>query len=826
MTLSFERLDSTFGLMPWGRWAERRPSGGRTVCTCGSVVALDPVWGQCSYCVRLEPMDDCAGNVCATINPDGSVTFGCEIDASVLGCGASLKMTKKTRRLVVAFYQAIVERLVVSRMTSYDSNDCMLAHYYGGVCVDFDRSPLKCLDELCGFNDDAGGYGWPLMGYGRKSAGAICGKISDGAYAHAAMKAVTAILKNPKTLSTYEDSVIFPPTPTRRVDGHLPAFGGSVFDTGAWFNRGDISCAVFRAAPCTCLAGKVEALERRVMPRLGAGDFKDSHTDSWLSDLTMRKPSTAIGIDYLDAQRVAPLFREILEAINASGFGLDAYEINGIIEAFISKSIRTDAGDASGDFAATGDDKCVTATFAERLGEHNCCGIVSSKPSSVALGHMATVLGSFGQNVVRYGLHDCGIQFKRQRVRGSRTVGYSATVGVIRCGGQVFDVCATGYNPCTEVMSAGFEVCGISKSANFQNVKSCSIGIGATVEGYGGALPWFGGDIILYPGPDSSCSWLCKECRCVPISELIGGCDYYWRLRHTLPRHSGGQEITFCFSWNCADYRCRYPLVCTCRECYYGVRYSTLYPSRSVLQTKLIEFLRDVNVYYLIEDSAYKLLSGGVEQRGFQHAHISNDEMRRIVTANSAERPTHYLSCSFLDVLRKADQYVKGDTRILSTGYSQIRHYRSRGDELPGVIHPTTFPITREMIFEGDKALIDSRDEDELTAEINKDCNVFTCGCWPVAVRFGAYCGQICAVAVRNLRTGRIYEISPQEVTFRCSSWGREYRGWRVGFKRFIGNFGVEYGKWEPYTLATHHNIRAGQAFGVVRWDYKVMKRV
>lgn len=823
MIVKNNTLDTAFGLLNWGRWEKRQPTGSSFVRVCVKEQGTDnwksirilqnPYVKRCDHCYNLINVASSCGLINETLNTDGYLCADM-IVSTALGQIANRKIDTKTKKLVIAFYQALVERLGVSRSIDGDDFDRTICKLIDEYNLDYERSPLSCIGycSFCGFPDGFEG----LLHYpNRTIAGSIDGKISDGKIFRDSVDAIISLLNRSPSHCN-----LMPPTPTAEKDGKLPTFGAGVFE-GNFFSKNDVVVA----------RGDKTELKNKTLPRFGAGNFGNHYTNSWLADFSMRKFNSVNGLDDIEQKNgvVAKLFREVVDALGDRSF-FDKTDKDNLICTFASEKLRTDSGDPSGDFAACHCDYCVDSFLVERLEHDGVTSLRSCKHSGLAFGYASTILGAFGQNTARY--TTCfNTLFKKTRVCGCLSVAFSPRwVLYNEWGCEITGEGNYGYNPILEGASYSFESSETGKYFSSHTFASCNIGVSASVRYSSTELPWIGEDWILYPyrhgDPD------CRANKTLGIDDLDG---YYLRIFSRLSSNGGYRGASYCFEWNDIDENGE---VAICKRCdyvgniflkCYG-KHRTNYPSLTVLRSKLIDLIQDINVVFVIRDISYRLFDCGVRDdhytRGFHREVLDKEYLKCQVKGITMYNIDSYdlLREVLKTIFVKADAFVKGNIPIVSLGVNELFNHRERGATLPDtVIRPTKFPITRKDVFCGSEALVDGRTKDDYEDVLNR--NIQSCGYLPKSFSFDDN-GCLYSIWVEDVKSGVGRCLTNLRRTdFSCSQYSSIRTGFIVGHEQFTGHVGVCFGKWEPYALVHKHSISFGDAFGIVRWNYQMMKR-
>lgn len=852
MRLWIDKLDTAFGLLKWGT---PNPLSGRYARgTCylickGSAgeerlrIPIDGKWcdGNC-----LLIVNECAKAVCMELQTDRITACACNYFSTLFCHDIHPKINIRTRKIIVAFYQAFIERFVISRIMSYiDNFDCNLWAYARSSI------PNKPLEEVMSYYNriifpdvlvDSTFHPFPentkwnsikcraRLGMVYES-GQIAG-IKDGELFRDAYSAIGSFLNRPISFGCRVD--LFPPTPTSSSSGKHPSFGMCITDA-KWFNATDISDNAFLG---NCIQKAQKALNEKVLPRFGSGSADPNkdwiHTsESWLTDMTMRKPAIQTGMGVLDCDDKAPLFSAFIDSLNHLGLGKSIKE--GIIKTFKSKLLKTRYGDPSGDFAACFcgefDDYCNNPSLAQVLLWHENESLCSYKFSAETLGYALNILGSFGQNTYRFKINKHPY-FQKEELTAHKYV--TIKPHFIMTDAQGIKIDGRGFNPYEENLAGTFGVgddyCDFYQCVNRNTFYSCNIGVVAKTA-IRILYPWVGGRKILYQAePYYGCD--CLSCSCWNLTDLICA-GFGYKVFQEISQTDGAFVTSGDFSWNARCKNCDVKIKKRGAACDPNLEcniFTSRYPARSIIYSHLINFLKSIDAVWILQDTMQKVDGNAIRQVAMVNGELCKEVLCDI--------PLSYWEChkSYIDlfvqrIANLADAYVKRSLHFVSAGFDDRvfpNNNRNRGCLLLSSVRiPTSFPIDIKDIFcKGDNSLMDARSKNDFRAYFLCKCNYVKRGLDSFAVLFGAS-RTIKAITARDIETGFTICFSPAIVCFECKKDGEKYIGYMLDDNwRIIGKVPVCFGKWEPFTLREEHRITLGDAFGVVSWDFKVVKRL
>lgn len=837
MKIYIDKLDTTFGLMKWGfpyPYIGFPRNTKFLICKDKNGKERLRIPINADYCnlefVQHDYLEECNNedckNICKCLRTDGTrYDKNGNLISSFLNDEINPKINHYSRKLVIAFYQALMERLLISRLSNCDlfaerlryynysqESQPLKCHIYGWDAIDFPDEKIWCILDRCSRDNRRRRTGWQSLNCRARlgtNYGFQCGEnckykmllgIKDGRMFRSALNAVIEFLKHPPT-----NKNLFPPTPTKSANGMIPLLGLCLTDE-KWFSKEDMDDAAFN---CRCREKKIKTLYEKVLPRFGITSFENN----WLADMTMRKAVPHTGIDTLEDNEKAVLFRSFVCSLPIS------FNKESIIEAFASQSLRTDDGDPSGDFAAEYYDKCVSENLACWLSGN--CDIYSKKFSALPFAYAYNILGSFGQNTYKY-KKISSPQFFYKEITGYKQLSIKTTIDMKNADGC--KICGAGFNPYEERLLVNFYPEKIYENADVYCYWDYQLKLRASTD-YTTEYPWVGGKKILQHLSYSNCNYSCVS---KTLEELLA-CDCgTWKVWQEIGGESGHYFINFRYGWNdrCgSNVKTKFATLLCGAE---AGTYNSAYPAADIISSGLYEYLKDINMVWLLKDEYNNIFDDSSTKTALVQSKIIKQNLLDLNRCIWSERKD-FLEPFLLPIANIIDDYLKSNPIFLSKGRTDNVLYCyniPKGSPLlESVILPKQFPITCKDIFEGGRSLIDNRKIADYRAIFADKNNYIEHGYSNFTFDFDE-CGVLTWINATD-STGAHVGFAPVKTTFRCKAGGVEHIGYLLDNSwKIIGKIVPCFGKWEDYDLRDKHSINIGDAFGIVRWDFKVMKRI
>lgn len=790
MTIKPIKLDKQFGLFEWG------------------VISSRPiVEDYCDYTgeysprfegdtVILEQAEKCISQKCFYPDAINSKSFTIpEMDKNCHGEGGfepkeiSVQAVEPiisynipiTRDLILLMYQAFVERLGISRsMTdSYTVFEEAMRKEKSLNCVGFDSWAFPDMggSEKC----------YVEKREMRRRAGGINQARVDGKTFREFMRLLYKFLNEAK-----KNDVLYPITPVVGTNNFPDANKLNPFRNINWWTNLNPFGDRYVDIEQRWSNFKTQILG---FASCGTQEIKGS----WAGDITLSKGMESLGIEEKDIGHIkqnsiiADIINEVFK--NASFHNCNSYYNDNPVERFlelVKQEESTAQNDISGEYI----------NYADSLSRNT---IRYHLPT---YGYGWTILGAFGQNVVRYPIDS--FTFRNRKVNAERRIGYEF-IEIPNCGCGI----------------AGFAMQLGDKFFTIRNAYDCQVFDAynvtrdyttayAQVDGYGGAMPviYFTekfniNDRIILDRmfeeamENSTCA---ENCVIIDYSSLLSEravCAVYY---HSLV----GGELSFSLD---AEWTNKYDDSNDVRL--NSNRFVNRYPAQGVFGNMYKPFLRDVNVLYPLHRCVDELAGCG---SGYYSYPFTSLYFRPNVNTENVkcwlEQDAQKVATESYDwILDHRGKYV-------STGiYTYFCTVRDGGADLPnGVVTVNRFPITETDVFgSGDNSLLSVKSWDCFMGQIAVEGTVEV-----LQIKLKRVNGSGFPIPVEALTRERYSGVdflswNPIEVD------NNEYS---VGWSQYIKTYRVFKGHYEPYAQMEINRISLGSPFGIVRWNYQAAKGV
>lgn len=824
MKLTVQKLDTQFGLFPWHAGMKSRV---REYCDdCGAPTNPHTQETECQICFTDERMQDiCGCAVGGCFRPDDAFCASNAV-GKVIGHATTLfgdktareKVYLYTRKRVLAFYQEFVARLGISRALTCDCFDRIVGDGLG--------DKAEC---VCWAFPDGVGKNSLSSSLQRHLSGVVLSKIADGKFYRSLVRDLVQFVNRSPIHKN-----LYPITPLGDCLCHrLPCsclLKDAAFTDCGWFCN-----EAFRFMDN---GGKCN-IQRfyKFLNRLGiATDCGRQVYDNWLADLSMRKVVPELGIcqqKYIECvcrcdcgcamppfaqQDRGVLFNDFLDRLAGEWCGVAQCNMDYAKLTHQCGTMATEIADISGQFGGYQDDfkRYYNSRMMEELKSSR-----SLKFHAPVFGYANTILGGFGQNMVFYperefGLRVDGITARRKLVATARYIGE---------GCRPFGYCIDHSSFCW-----AFDVWEEDRAVYPTSDIAPCVTVGATVSGYGAALPWVGGDIYLGflcdehhqfdCGEYMLCDLLNEDIQC---SGRLWGCNR-WIGYQQMNSVEGGLEFQLEAQWmrrlcncsSCSDKCLCLPVGCWCDN----------YPSKMVLASAYRQFVRDVRLYFQLADRQQQWYDCG----DYEGVH----ELRGVscisvgVPDTDCGRDEHWLKKFVQKEMTRLYKFCLLRLAYRTAGFWHHSCQRAAGELPEGVVRVRKFPVTECDIFcKGNASLLDNRPVECWLNELNDPDKIFTCGYIARKIVFGVPAGEpwwnVAPVGAwfQTLDgSSSCWYQDLQEERFKVGSCSRyrEVRGWRIGYRQDFGDFHSVYGRWEPYYMPVRHHITKRGQFGLVNW--------
>lgn len=752
MTIKPLKLDKQFGLFEWGVISSRP----LVEHYCGYTGEYTPTLEGDS--VVLEQVEKAIEQKCfspdAINNPIGSYSI------------------PLSRDLILLMYQSFVERLGISR-TMTDSNTVFEQAMNA-------EKPLTCEAYSSWSFPDFGGCEKCFISNKemRKRSGGINQARIDGNTFREFMRLLYKFLNDAK-----KNDVLYPITPVVGVNNFPDANLMNPFRNINWFTNlnpfGDAN---------TEIEQRWSDFKTQILgfANCGTQEIKGS----WVGDITLSQGVEQLDIEEKDIEHIKQnsIIADIInEIFKNAGFSNNDNPIERFLE-LVKQEASTAQNDISGEYL----------NYADSLSKNT---IRYHLPT---YGYGWTVLGAFGQNVVRYPIE--GFVFSNHKVDAERRIGIRfVEIETCDCGNVDF---ATQLGNKLFTLDSYYDC----KRFDDYNVGRNYTTAYAQVDGYGGAMPviylnrrFIVNDFnILKRLFDEAPTNCVTDCRFVDYDVL-----------------KNEQAIVETFDYGLIEGEISFSLEAEWTNkdgndvLLRSNRFVNRYPAQGVFGNMYKTFLRDVNVLYPIHRCVDELEGSGSDYYSYPYASLYfrpnvNTDNAKCWLEQDAQKVANE---SYGWVLEHRGKYV-------STGlYTYYCTVREGGEDIPnGVVTVNNFPVTETDVFgSGDNSLLSVKPWYCFLGDMGEE-------------------GTIGVLQVKLKSTNNGFPI-PVEALMRYKYQGVGYTGWEPLYKNGDGEYEIGYsqhfmtfrafkGHYEPYAQTEKNRISFGSPFGIIRWNYQAAQGV